>query len=151
MHYFYDTPELEELYLSESSYQSSYSIIINFRHTHGDSRVICYYINPEWREEWYGETIFYKDNGQDDRVISYQPNRAVIFDGNHPHSIRPASFIAPSYRFTLSCFSIRKTKIVLDFCFSFCYNIFMSKRWTDKEREYLNDITMSCTSKISSN
>ena len=105
MHYFYDTPELKNYNYEKSVINLVTPSSVNFRHTHGDdTRVVCYYINPEWREEWYGETIFYKDNGEDDRVISYLPNKAVIFDGTHPHSIRPASFIAPSYRFTLSVF-----------------------------------------------
>lgn len=110
MHYFYNTPELQNYTYEKAVINLVTPSSVNFRHTHGDSRVICYYINPEWREEWYGETIFYQDNGEDDRVISYQPNKAVIFDGNHPHSIRPASFIAPSYRFTLSVFFNKKLK-----------------------------------------
>ena len=110
MHYFYNTPELEEWDYQRAVINLVTPSSINFSHTHGNSRVLCYYINPEWREEWYGETIFYKDDGADHQVISYQPNRAVIFDGTHPHSIRPASFIAPSYRFTLSIFFNEKVK-----------------------------------------
>lgn len=110
MHYFYNTPELADWEYEKSVINLVTPSSINFSHTHGSDRVLCYYINPEWREEWYGETIFYQNNGEDDRVISYQPNKAVIFDGEHPHSIRPASFIAPSYRFTLSVFFNKKRK-----------------------------------------
>ena len=31
----------------------------------------------------------------------FKPGRIVFFDGNIPHTIRPSSHIAPSYRFTL--------------------------------------------------
>lgn len=110
MPYLLDTPELERWYFKKAVLNLVTPSSINFSHTHGDSRVFLLYLNPEWREEWYGETIFYKDNGADHQVISYQPNRAVIFDGKHPHSIRPASFIAPSYRFTLSVFFNKKGK-----------------------------------------
>ena len=41
----------------------------------------------------------------------YEPNGAVCFDGNIPHSIRPASHIAPSYRFSLSIFYRQKNFI----------------------------------------
>ncbi len=102
-HYF-TVDELQNTTLEKVVINLTTPSSVNFRHTHGDSKVLCYYLNPIWQEEWYGETIFYGDRGEDDRVVSYKPNRAVIFDGHHPHSIRPASFIAPSYRFTLSVF-----------------------------------------------
>ena len=79
---------------------------IQFPHTHGyQYKVLVYYFNPEWRNEFYGETIFYDKNLKDAiEVVSYKPNRAVFFDSEIPHSIRPSSSIAPSYRFTLGIF-----------------------------------------------
>ena len=79
---------------------------IQFPHTHGQSiKVLVYYFNPEWRNEFYGETIFYDDTLSDaTRTVSYKPNRAVLFDGGIPHSIRPSSIVAPAYRFTLGIF-----------------------------------------------
>ena len=78
---------------------------IQFPHTHGDSTVITYYINPEWKKEYYGETIFYNDSMTHCvGTALYEPNSAVVFDGQIPHSIRPASHVAPSYRFSLSIF-----------------------------------------------
>jgi hypothetical protein len=41
----------------------------------------------------------------------YEPNGAVCFDGTIPHSIRPASHVAPSYRFSLSIFYRQKNFI----------------------------------------
>ena len=53
---------------------------------------------------WW-ETIFYNDSLTESiKTALYDPNGAVIFNGNIPHSIRPASHIAPSYRFSLSVF-----------------------------------------------
>ena len=79
---------------------------IQFPHTHGKAmKVLVYYFNPEWRNEFYGETIFYDDTLSDaTRTVSYKPNRAVLFDGGIPHSIRPSSIVAPAYRFTLGIF-----------------------------------------------
>ena len=110
MHYFNTTTELEGWNFEKAIFNLVTPSSINFSHTHGSDRVVCLYINPDWKEQWYGETIFYKVGGEDDKVVSYRPNRAVIFDGNLPHSIRPASFIAPSYRFTLSVFFNKKKK-----------------------------------------
>ena len=85
---------------------------IQFPHTHGSSTVITYYINPEWKKEYYGETIFYDDSMTHCIGTSlYHTNSAVIFDGKIPHSIRPASHIAPSYRFSLSVFFRQKNFI----------------------------------------
>ena len=85
---------------------------IQFPHTHGTSTVITYYINPDWKKEYYGETIFYDDSMTHCIGTSlYHTNSAVIFDGKIPHSIRPASHIAPSYRFSLSVFFRQKNFI----------------------------------------
>ena len=88
--YFDTTPELRGWTTNRAVINLVTPSSINFRHNHG--------------KEFYGETIFYGSKGEDDKVVSYKPNRAVIFSGELPHSIRPASFVAPSYRFTLSIF-----------------------------------------------
>ena len=75
---------------------------IQFPHSHNEKTVLLYYINPEWQNEYYGETLFYDDYS--DEIIQsskYKPGRIVLFDGKTPHSIRPSSHIAPQYRFTL--------------------------------------------------
>lgn len=85
---------------------------IQFPHTHGGLTVITYYINPEWKKEYYGETIFYNDSLTESiKTALYDPNGAILFNGNIPHSIRPASHIAPSYRFSLSVFYRQKNFI----------------------------------------
>ena len=75
---------------------------IQFPHSHNEKSVLLYYINPEWKNEYYGETLFYDDYS--DEIIQsskFVPGRFILFDGKTPHSIRPSSHIAPQYRFTL--------------------------------------------------
>ena len=77
----------------------------NFCHTHKDQTVILYYVNLDWQDGWGGETIFYNETmSEASKTVLYKPNRAILFDGNTPHSIRPSSHIAPQYRFTLGIF-----------------------------------------------
>jgi len=85
---------------------------IQFPHSHNSSTILNYYINPEWKNEYYGETIFYNNTLTDSiNSVLFKPNRAILFDGSIPHSIRPASHIAPSYRFTLTAFFKEKNFI----------------------------------------
>lgn len=74
-------------------------------HTHRDETVLLYYVNPEWREEWGGETLFMDDDVKEIEFASmYTPGRIIVFDGQIPHTIRPPSIVAPTYRFSLSIF-----------------------------------------------
>ena len=71
--------------------------------------VLLYYINLDWKTEWYGETLFYEEDGQEIKgVVSYKPGRIAFFDGDHPHGLRPSSRVAPDFRFTLSIFFDKK-------------------------------------------
>lgn len=77
---------------------------VNFVHVHENEVVMLYYVNLEWRPEWYGETIFYTDDCSSVAWTgAYTPGRVLIFDGELPHSIRPQSIIASNYRFTAAC------------------------------------------------
>jgi len=79
---------------------------VHFIHSHQDMQVLLYYVNLEWRDGWYGETIFY-DSCDLDKIIFtsiYKPGRIILFDGSIPHAIRPQSIKAPKYRFSLSLF-----------------------------------------------
>jgi len=85
-----------------------------FTHTHFKdwasdlykSPFVClYYANLEWKREWGGETMFYTEDNKDlERAVEYKTNRLVYFTGDHPHSVRPATYHAPFYRFTISMF-----------------------------------------------
>lgn len=76
-----------------------------YTHTHGEgTTVVLYYANLEWRDGWAGETIFYDDNRVPTNSYEFTPGRLLKFNGTLPHSIRPQSFSAPQFRFTVSCF-----------------------------------------------
>ena len=97
--------KLEGLKFDSATINLSFPSSINFPHTHGGSTVLVYDINPDWRHEYYGETIFYDDAVQEaTKSVLYKQNRSILFDGTTPHSIRPSSHIAPQYRFTLGIF-----------------------------------------------
>ena len=105
LHHTLTPQEWKELKFMESIINLSFPSSINFPHTHGGSTVLVYDINPDWKHEYYGETIFYDDAMQEaTKSVLYKQNRSILFDGTTPHSIRPTSHIAPQYRFTLGMF-----------------------------------------------
>jgi len=105
--------------ISKSKYKNDYNIEniekvvcnlskpgdVNFLHTHKDHNVILYYVNLDWNDGYYGETVFTDNQGKENIFTSnYVPGRFILFDGTIPHSIRPQSFLGPKYRFTVSIF-----------------------------------------------
>jgi Rps23 Pro-64 3,4-dihydroxylase Tpa1-like proline 4-hydroxylase len=82
---------------------------VYFSHYHPEDKVLLYYVNVRWKEEWGGETLFFDDNLQDIFFTSsFSPGRIIVFDGMTPHTIRPQSIAGPHYRFTLSIFLSKK-------------------------------------------
>ena len=79
---------------------------IHYTPTHYGEQVALYYVNLDWRDGWYGETMFYDpyDSSKIVYTSSYKPGRIVLFDGRIPHSIRPQSSIVPKFRLTVSLF-----------------------------------------------
>ena len=76
---------------------------VNFVHSHPEDKVILYYVNLEWRDGWYGETLFFDESCRDVVYASpYTPGRVIVFDAKIPHTIRPQSHLASFYRFTLA-------------------------------------------------
>ena len=74
-------------------------------HTHPEQNVLLYYINLEWKQEWYGETQFYSEDLKEIIFTNqYVPGRVIWFDGEIPHTIKTQSFSAPKFRFSLSIF-----------------------------------------------
>jgi hypothetical protein len=102
------TPVFRELAgyrLSKTVLNLSTPSDVHFAHAHPEAKVLLYYVNMEWRSNWYGETLFY-DESLENIVLAlpYTPGRVVVFDGAIPHSIRPQSHVGPFYRFTLAMF-----------------------------------------------
>jgi len=82
---------------------------VNFIHTHKNTSVALYYINPQWNIDWGGETIFYeKDRKKISFTSPYTPNRLIYFNGETPHTIKSQNILGPIYRFTLSLFFNKK-------------------------------------------
>ena len=126
LHSFFEAPDVANLGILEELKKHEVGGLINFdasintltcvvnlscpgqthtEHTHDNLDVIVYYVNPIWNRMWAGETLFYSENGVDlERAVEYIPNRLVFFNGEHPHTIRPPSFEATFYRFTISLF-----------------------------------------------
>jgi len=46
-----------------------------------------YYLNPEWRKNWGGETIFFDDAGDAVYAIACKPGRLVLFEGAIEHRV----------------------------------------------------------------
>ena len=46
---------------------------------------LLYYPNPEWQEEWDGQTLFYDEAGEIALSVRIRPNRAVYFDSRVWH------------------------------------------------------------------
>lgn len=63
-------------------------------------KTILMYINKNWRREYGGETVIFKDN---EILLSELPrhNRGLIFPGNYTHTARGATRICPDLRMTL--------------------------------------------------
>ena len=73
-------------------------------HTHLNQDILLYYVNMNWKREWFGETLFYnEDCSEIVSAQSYIPGRVIWFKGDIPHTIRPSSSEAPNFRFSLSC------------------------------------------------
>lgn len=73
---------------------------------HVDSRkpgnyTTIFYINPQWKPEWAGETVFINDLGDIAHAVLPKPGRAVVFDGRIIHSARAVTRLCPALRVTL--------------------------------------------------
>tara|TARA_R100000353_G_C6505350_1_gene195252 strand:- start:760 stop:1293 length:534 start_codon:yes stop_codon:yes gene_type:complete len=77
---------------------------IHYIHSHPRKQVALYYVNLDWEDGWYGETLFYDSNNLKEIIYasSFVPGRIVLFDGGIPHAIRPQSNKAPKYRMTIT-------------------------------------------------
>lgn len=59
------------------------------------------YVNPIWKPEWAGETVFINDLGDIAHAVLPKPGRITIFDGRLTHAARGLSRICPAMRVTL--------------------------------------------------
>jgi hypothetical protein len=59
------------------------------------------YVNPMWKPEWAGETVFINDLGDIAHAVLPKPGRITTFDGRIIHAARGLSRICPAMRVTL--------------------------------------------------
>tara|TARA_Y100001938_G_scaffold148156_1_gene231098 strand:+ start:6721 stop:7236 length:516 start_codon:yes stop_codon:yes gene_type:complete len=102
-----DTPWFTKSQFSRSVLNVVRPTDVHLIHTHSSQadKVILYYVNLEWKDGWYGETLFYSDDIKDVAFTSpFVPGRIILFDGQIPHAIRPQSVAGPKYRLSISTF-----------------------------------------------
>ncbi len=66
------------------------------------SFTLLYYLNPEWKAEWEGETVFFDGAEEVALAVKVRPNRAVFFDSRIPHVGRAPSRACPALRVTVA-------------------------------------------------
>ena len=44
-----------------------------------------YFANPEWQDDWQGETVFYDRAGEPFHAVAPKPGRVLVFDGGIVH------------------------------------------------------------------
>jgi hypothetical protein len=87
----------------------------NEQHSHPNEDVLLYYVNPEWKTEWQGETFFLDQLGKEVIYTSlYVPNRMIRFDGNIVHRFNTQNRSAPKFRFSISTFFQKEDEVVTD-------------------------------------
>lgn len=100
---------LKETHLSDHSLVRCYANAHTFGvegYPHVDSRkpgnyTTIIYVNPIWKPEWAGETVFLNDLGDIAHAVLPKPGRIVIFDGRITHAARGLTRICPAMRVTL--------------------------------------------------
>ena len=63
---------------------------------------LLYYLNPEWKDGWDGETIFYDQAGEIALSVRPRPNRAVFFDSRILHNGRAPSRMCTAVRVSVA-------------------------------------------------
>ena len=66
------------------------------------SYTLLYYPNPEWKDGWEGETVFYEPSGEINMAVRPRPNRGVFFDSRILHSGRAPGRLCPALRVTVA-------------------------------------------------
>lgn len=60
-----------------------------------------FYVNPVWKPDWAGETVFFNADRDIAKAVLPKPGRLVIFPGNILHVARGLSRACPAMRVTL--------------------------------------------------
>jgi len=68
-------------------------------------KIVVIYLNPEWRDDWAGEMVFY-DPARECVSVRPRPGRLLMFDGALLRASRPPGRLCPTLCMTL-CFHLR--------------------------------------------
>jgi hypothetical protein len=60
-----------------------------------------FYLNPVWKPDWAGETVFLNAENDIERAVLPRPGRMISFDGTIAHAARAVSRSCPAMRVTL--------------------------------------------------
>jgi len=71
-------------------------------HADDGAFTLLYYPNPEWKDGWEGETVFYDPSGEISFAVRPRPNRFVFFEARTMHAGRAPSRICPVLRVTVA-------------------------------------------------
>lgn len=123
----YATPGLEsiaDLYTTiKEELTADYGLVRMYvsGHTHGmegishryakpsdHERVVLLYLNPEWRDDWAGEIVFY-DPARECVSIRPRPGRLLQFDGAIARASRAPGRLCPTLCMTL-CIHLRQLR-----------------------------------------
>ncbi len=63
---------------------------------------LLYYPNPQWKDGWDGETLFFDATGEISFAVRPRPNRCVLFDAGTFHAGRAPSRACPELRVTVA-------------------------------------------------
>src|ERR1700722_2170056 len=63
---------------------------------------LLYYLNPEWKDGWDGEALFYDQSGEIALSVRPRPNRAVFFDSRILHNGRAPSRMCTAVRVSVA-------------------------------------------------
>jgi trigger factor protein/2-oxoglutarate-Fe(II)-dependent oxygenase superfamily protein len=71
-------------------------------HSDDGAFTLLYYPNPEWKDGWDGETVFFDRSGEISFAVRPRPNRFVFFDARTLHAGRAPSRACPALRVTVA-------------------------------------------------
>ncbi len=81
----------------------------HYCHVHHAQFVFLYYVGRTWEHAWGGETLFFDERNRDIVYASpYVPNRAILFEGMTPHTIRAPTTVVPHPRMTFGIFLYKR-------------------------------------------
>ncbi len=64
-------------------------------------KVLIHCLNPEWKDTWGGQMMFYDETGKIVCSVAYKPNRAVLFHADLAYRCNTTNVKGPKFMYTL--------------------------------------------------